>query len=212
MDIWILNMIKNKNCGIPEKIFMEFIMTICIIGIPLAFVDIFIVEVCYDTSIWEIVKKIIILSAIILIVVIKVRKFIYSKINRISLECNKKLIHASFIEFRAIGNYGRISCTYHIVSYYMEGNTTYQFECEIHDMQDQVCEAFKYIKKKGVFPEKVDVYVDSTNYNNYQMQIYEFLDATLKMNRELAEYAYENIEYGIDIGRWKREKEARERK
>ena len=144
--------------------------------------------------------------------IIKIRKFIHSKINRISLERNKKLIQASFKKFKAIGKYGRISCTYNIVGYYIEGNRTYQFECEIYDTQRQVCEAFQYINNKGVFPEKIDVYVDSTNYNNYQMQVYEFLDATLKMNKELAEYAYLNIRHGIDIGQWKREKEERDKK
>lgn len=44
------------------------------------------------------------------------------------------------------------------------------------------------------------------------MQVYEFLDATLKMNQGLAEYAYRNVSYGIDVGRLKREKEERDRK
>ena len=213
MNESIIKMIKNKNCGTLDKIFEEYyVLFIGCLGV-LSIADIVIEEVCYDTSLWEIIKKIIILSIIILIVAIKVRKYINSKSNHISLERNKKQIQATFNikEFKALLNYARITCIYYIVGYYTEGNRTYRFDCEIYDKQRPVCNAFQFIQKNGVFPEKIDVYVDSTNYNNYQIQVYEFLDATLKMNKELAEYAYENVEYGIDIGRLIREKEKRDR-
>lgn len=209
MDELIIKMVKNKNCAKPDKIFLECI-SILACTIPLLIADIFIEELCHDTSLWEIVKKIIILSAIILIVVIKARKYINSKINHISLERNKKLIQATFNvkEFRtyiSMRNYHL--CSYYIVGYYTENNKTYRFYCEIYDNQQPVSDVFGYIQKNGVFPEKIDVYVDATNYNNYEMQVYEFLDATLKMNRELAEYAYDNVKYGMDIGQYKKEKE-----
>lgn len=86
-----------------------------------------------------------------------------------------------------------------MVGYYTEDNRTYRFDCEIYDKQTRVCDIFKYIHKKGVFPEKIDVCVDSANYNNYQMQVYEFLDTTLKMNHKLVKEAPDNILYGIDI-------------
>lgn len=208
MNELIINMIKNKNCSIPERVCVECVSISVCLALLLG-VDTFIEEVCYDTLLWEITKKVIILSAIILIVVIKVSKYINSKINHISLESNKKLIQANFNvkEFKAIGSYGRISCTYYIVGYYTEENRTYRFDCEIYDNQQPVSDVFGYIQKHGVFPEKIDVYVDATNYNNYEMQVYEFLDATLKMNKELAEYAYDNVKYGMDIGQYKKEKE-----
>lgn len=203
MDELIIKMIKNKNCGIPDKIFRECTLILgCIL--LLTIIDVFIEEVCYDISLWEIIKKIIILSAIILIAVIKVRKSISSKNNHISLECNKKLIQATFNvkEFRTyISMYSYHLCSYYIVGYYTEESRTYRFDCKIYDKQMHVCDIFKFIHKKGVFPEKIDVYVDSTNYNNYQMQVYEFLDATLKMNRELVKDAPNNILFGVDISK-----------
>ena len=213
MDIWILNMIKNKNCGIPDKIYLECVAILGCICLLRFTAYIFISEVCYNISLWETIDKIIVWSAIVLIVLIKVRKYFIYKNNRISLERNKKLVQATFDakEFKALHLRG-IRCSYCMVGYYTEGDRTYRFECKIYDKQIALCDVFWFIHKKGVFPSKMGVYVDSTDYNNYQMQVYEFLDATLKMNKELAEYAYVNVRHGIDIGQWKREKEERERK
>lgn len=204
MDELIIKMQKNKHCDIPDKFFGECVLILACI-IPLLIADIFINEVCYDTSIWGIVKKIIILCAVILIVISKVRKYVNFKKNRKSLECNKKQIQAIFNvkEFRTyISMRCYHLCSYYIVGYYIEGNRTYRFDCEIYDRQRPLSDVFGYIQEKGLFPEKIDVYVDATNYNNYQMQVYEFLDATLKMNRGLAEYAYGNVKFGVDIGNY----------
>ena len=208
MDEFIIKMKKNKNCDKPGKINLEFI-SIITCTLPLIIADTFIQEVCYDTSLWEVIKKIIILSAIVLVVVIKVRKYIIAKNNHISLEHNKKLIQATF-DVKEFRSYIHMSsyhlCSYHMVGYYTEDNRTYRFDCEIYDKQTQVCDIFTYIHKKGIFPEKINVYVDSTNYNNYQMQVYEFLDATLKMNGQLVKDAPNNIKFGVDISQQKRRK------
>lgn len=195
MDKLIINMINNKKCGRMNKIFYECIaISICIAF--LLGVDVFIEEVCYNTSIWEIVKKVMVFFALILLVLTKIKKYINSKNNYIALERNKKLIQVTFNaeEFKAIGMFHQHTiCSYYVVGYYTEGNRTYRFDCEINDKQASVCNIFKLIHKQGVFPKKINVYVDSTNYNNYQMQVYEFFDETLKMNKELVEYEYYNV-------------------
>ena len=80
-----------------------------------------------------------------------------------------------------------------MVAYYTKGTRTYRFECKVYDRQAGLCNVFRSIYKKGEFPEKINVYIDSTNYNNYQMQVYEFLDETLKINKELVEHEYYNV-------------------
>lgn len=149
MDIWIINMIKNKNCGIPYKIELE-CMAFLGCRVLLLGVGVFIEEVCYDFSLWETIDKIIVWSAIILIVLIKVRKYINSKNNRISLERNKKLVQATFDakEFKAL-HLRNIRCLYYIVGYYTEGDRTYRFEYEIYDKQIAICDVFWFIHKKG---------------------------------------------------------------
>lgn len=195
MDELIIKMMQNRGCERLEKGFQACLLILGGIALLLA-ADILIAEICYDESFWKTMEGIFVFIIIFIIFIKMIMKYNSQKKKNISLECNKKLVQAKFNaeEFQAIGFLNqRHICSYYLVGYYVEGTRTYKFESKIYDRQASVCNVFKSIDKRGKFPETINVYVDSTNYQNYQMQVYEFLDETLKINQELVEKEYYHV-------------------
>lgn len=56
--------------------------------------------------------------------------------------------------------------------------------CEVLDPNYLGLKIFNEIKARGVFPN-ISILVDKNNYNNYEIQIYDFLNTTLEMNEEI---------------------------
>lgn len=195
MDELIIKMMQNRGCERLEKNFQACLLILGGMALLLA-TNVFIEEICYDESFWKKIINIFALVIILVLIIKKIIKYDDLKKNTISFERNKKLIQAKFNikEFQAIGYFNqRHICSYYLAAYYTKGTRTYRFECKIYDRQASLCNVFRSIYRKGEFPEIINVYVDSTNYNNYQMQVYEFFDETLKINKELVEHEYYNV-------------------
>ena len=53
----------------------------------------------------------------------------------------------------------------------------------------------KIINEKGKFPTKIYIQVDVSDYRNYKMLGYEFLEETLKNNKDIVEQEL----YGVNV-------------
>lgn len=87
---------------------------------------------------------------------------------------------------------------YCIVAYYVDEACTYKFTCKVRDDQDDLYQVFVKLKKEGEFP-KVKVLVNSQNYNDYKVLGYEFIEETIRQNKELV---YKQLEQYYDES-WK---------
>lgn len=97
-----------------------------------------------------------------------------------------KIIKAKFNKSEFRFGLNRHYNKYYIVAYYVEGITTYRFNCEVLDFETRGLTIFNEIKTKGIFPD-IPILVQKGNYSNYEMQIYDFLNETLELNKEIVD-------------------------
>ncbi|MBQ9984381.1 MAG: hypothetical protein IJP29_07305 [Lachnospiraceae bacterium] len=87
---------------------------------------------------------------------------------------------------------------YCIVAYYVEESCTYKFTGKVRDDQDDLYRVFVKLKQEGEFP-KVKVLVNPQNYKDYKVLGYEFIEETIRQNKEMV---YKQLEQYYDES-WK---------
>lgn len=124
---------------------------------------------------------------VILIAATFTLSFIVKKRNkRKSLLSNGKIITVNFSKDDFMFAFARAHHAYRITGYLVEDGHTYMFQCDVLDRSMETMMILDEIKKKGEFPP-LPVLVERGNYNNYEIQAYDFLNETLEINKEIVE-------------------------
>lgn len=102
----------------------------------------------------------------------KERKFIECNVNR-----EEMIIIPPSMRYPSMGKY-------RIVAYYVQGVNTYRFCCKVEDDQRDLYTIFLKLREVGEFP-KLKVLVNPNNYKDYRPLGYEFIEDTVRLNKEL---------------------------
>lgn len=102
----------------------------------------------------------------------KERKLIECNVNR-----EEMIIIPSGTRFPSMGKYI-------IVAYYVQDVNTYRFHCKVEDDQSDLYTIFLKLREVGEFP-KLKVLVNPNNYKDYKALGYEFIEDTVRLNKEL---------------------------
>lgn len=106
--------------------------------------------------------------------------------KRKSLLCNGKIVTANFSKDEFMFGFARSTHGYQITGYLVEDDYTYMFQCEVLDRNIETMMILKEIMKRGEFPP-LPVRVECGDYNNYEIQVFDFLNETLEMNKEIVD-------------------------
>lgn len=102
----------------------------------------------------------------------KERKLIECNVNR-----EEMVLFPSGSRYPIMGKYG-------IVAYYVQDANTYRFCCKVEDNQDDLYTVFLKLREVGEFP-KLKVLVNPNNFKDYRALGYEFIEDTIRLNKEL---------------------------
>lgn len=183
MNKQVSNMKRYNIISFYEQLF---ILILGIVGLSMG-VYVFEKEIFYydDTGMNPYVTGINILT--VLIVATFIISFIVKKRNkRKSLLSNGKIVTANFSKDDFMFGVARSHHAYRINGYLVEDGHTYMFQCDVLDRSMETMMILDEIKKRGEFPP-LPVLVERGNYNNYEIQAYDFLNETLEMNKEIVE-------------------------
>lgn len=182
MDKLILDMKKWNRINYYEN------LVLLILAIMAFLMSIYLYEkIIFDDDTGLPPYLIVINILVVLIVAALTISFIIKKRNkRTSLLFNGKIVTANFSKNEFRFGFTRYYHTYNIVGYFVEGNHTYMFNAKVIDHSVYSLKIFNEIIKRGKFPP-IPVLVEESNYNNYEMKVYEFLDETLKINKDIVD-------------------------
>ncbi len=182
MDKLILDMKKwNKIVYFLEMFVLILTITGFSLGIYSIEEEIFSVDGVMDQNV-KIINILAVLSIVIIIFFICCKKRRKKKL----LLSKGKIMEAKFSKNEFEFGIRRYDHSYYVVGYLVEDNCTYRFNCKVLDFHSEGLEIFNEIKKRGRFP-KISVLVEEANYNNYEMKIFDFLNETLEMNKDIVD-------------------------
>lgn len=107
-----------------------------------------------------------------------------AQLNRVGREIEVKFSEREFV---CLPPTASMPGKYTVVGYYIQNNVTYRFKQLFFEDQLKVYSIIRAISEKGRFPTKVYVKVDPTDFQNYRILGYEFLEETLKINEDIVE-------------------------
>ena len=123
---------------------------------------------------------------VLIVVGLTIRIIINKYDKRKSLLCNGKVVAANFSKDEFMFGFARYTHGYRITGYLLEDDYTYMFQCEVLDRNIETMMILDEIKKRGEFPP-LPVRVECGNYNNYKILVFDFLNETLEMNKEIVD-------------------------